>query len=191
MVCVCSHLGIEATGICLDLFAFSGTQGWQFLALCVGLFLPTPPILWYLQVHLKRHGDSRYFKINIPGSTPHSRSVSAFFFPGRKWESMPFTVSAPWSGRSRREIGKPDRHEWRSYQSYSGTLIITLCPSVCLYTSLTTPIRCTHMQNRLMMKEQCCLEMNNLSLFTHPDVLLHLLAALFNNIEQKGQKKIL
>uniref|UniRef100_A0A8C2JIQ0 Pleckstrin homology domain containing, family H (with MyTH4 domain) member 2 n=1 Tax=Cyprinus carpio TaxID=7962 RepID=A0A8C2JIQ0_CYPCA len=34
-------------------------QGWQFLALCVGLFLPTPPILWYLQVHLKRHGDSR------------------------------------------------------------------------------------------------------------------------------------
>uniref|UniRef100_A0A672QAT8 Pleckstrin homology, MyTH4 and FERM domain containing H2 n=1 Tax=Sinocyclocheilus grahami TaxID=75366 RepID=A0A672QAT8_SINGR len=34
-------------------------QGWQFLALCVGLFLPTPPILWYLQVHLKRHGDFR------------------------------------------------------------------------------------------------------------------------------------
>ncbi|XP_048061581.1 LOW QUALITY PROTEIN: pleckstrin homology domain-containing family H member 2 [Megalobrama amblycephala] len=34
-------------------------QGWQFLALCVGLFLPTHPILWYLQVHLKRHGDSR------------------------------------------------------------------------------------------------------------------------------------
>uniref|UniRef100_A0A673G1C2 Pleckstrin homology domain-containing family H member 2-like n=1 Tax=Sinocyclocheilus rhinocerous TaxID=307959 RepID=A0A673G1C2_9TELE len=34
-------------------------QGWQFLALCVGLFLPTPFILWYLQVHLKRHGDSR------------------------------------------------------------------------------------------------------------------------------------
>ncbi|XP_059374013.1 pleckstrin homology domain-containing family H member 2-like [Carassius carassius] len=34
-------------------------QGWQFLALCVGLFLPTPPILWYLQVHLKRHRDLR------------------------------------------------------------------------------------------------------------------------------------
>ncbi|XP_050982703.1 pleckstrin homology domain-containing family H member 2 [Labeo rohita] len=34
-------------------------QGWQFLALCVGLFLPTHPILWCLQVHLKRHGDSR------------------------------------------------------------------------------------------------------------------------------------
>uniref|UniRef100_A0A8C2CYR7 Pleckstrin homology domain containing, family H (with MyTH4 domain) member 2 n=1 Tax=Cyprinus carpio TaxID=7962 RepID=A0A8C2CYR7_CYPCA len=50
---------IKQTRICLDLFAFSGTQGWQFLALCVGLFLPTPPILWYLQVHLKRHGDSR------------------------------------------------------------------------------------------------------------------------------------
>ncbi|KAG1935917.1 pleckstriny domain-containing family H [Pimephales promelas] len=34
-------------------------QGWQFLALCVGLFLPTHPTLWYLQVHLKRYGDSR------------------------------------------------------------------------------------------------------------------------------------
>uniref|UniRef100_A0A8C2PZF3 Pleckstrin homology domain containing, family H (with MyTH4 domain) member 2 n=1 Tax=Cyprinus carpio TaxID=7962 RepID=A0A8C2PZF3_CYPCA len=44
---------------CLDVFPCSVTQGWQFLALCVGLFLPTPPILWYLQVHLKRHGDSR------------------------------------------------------------------------------------------------------------------------------------
>uniref|UniRef100_A0A672TCK4 Pleckstrin homology, MyTH4 and FERM domain containing H2 n=1 Tax=Sinocyclocheilus grahami TaxID=75366 RepID=A0A672TCK4_SINGR len=44
LFCVCPHFVIE---------------GWQFLALCVGLFLPTPPILWYLQVHLKRHGDSR------------------------------------------------------------------------------------------------------------------------------------
>ncbi|XP_051507154.1 pleckstrin homology domain-containing family H member 2 isoform X2 [Myxocyprinus asiaticus] len=34
-------------------------QGWQFLALCVGLFLPTHPILWLLQVHLKGHADSR------------------------------------------------------------------------------------------------------------------------------------
>ncbi|XP_047459247.1 pleckstrin homology domain-containing family H member 2 [Mugil cephalus] len=34
-------------------------QGWQFLALCVGLFLPQHPVLWLLQVHLKRHGDSR------------------------------------------------------------------------------------------------------------------------------------
>ncbi|KAK1905451.1 Pleckstrin like domain containing family H member 2 [Dissostichus eleginoides] len=34
-------------------------QGWQFLALCVGLFLPQHPFLWLLQVHLKRHGDSR------------------------------------------------------------------------------------------------------------------------------------
>ncbi|XP_056617338.1 pleckstrin homology domain-containing family H member 2 [Triplophysa dalaica] len=34
-------------------------QGWQFLALCVGLFLPTHPILWLLQMHLKRHGDLR------------------------------------------------------------------------------------------------------------------------------------
>uniref|UniRef100_A0A3B4B1G6 Uncharacterized protein n=1 Tax=Periophthalmus magnuspinnatus TaxID=409849 RepID=A0A3B4B1G6_9GOBI len=33
-------------------------QGWQFLALCVGLFLPQHPFLWLLQVHLKRHGDS-------------------------------------------------------------------------------------------------------------------------------------
>ncbi|XP_074532607.1 pleckstrin homology domain-containing family H member 2 [Halichoeres trimaculatus] len=34
-------------------------QGWQFLALCVGLFLPQHPFLWLLQVHLNRHGDSR------------------------------------------------------------------------------------------------------------------------------------
>ncbi|XP_054874760.1 pleckstrin homology domain-containing family H member 2 [Amphiprion ocellaris] len=34
-------------------------QGWQFLALCVGLFLPQHPFLWLLQVHLKRHGDAR------------------------------------------------------------------------------------------------------------------------------------
>lgn len=34
-------------------------QGWQFLALCVGLFLPQHPILWLLHVHLKKHADSR------------------------------------------------------------------------------------------------------------------------------------
>ncbi|XP_024152637.1 pleckstrin homology domain-containing family H member 2 isoform X1 [Oryzias melastigma] len=34
-------------------------QGWQFLALCVGLFLPQHPFLWLLQVHLQKHGDSR------------------------------------------------------------------------------------------------------------------------------------
>uniref|UniRef100_A0A8C4ENZ1 Pleckstrin homology domain containing, family H (with MyTH4 domain) member 2 n=1 Tax=Dicentrarchus labrax TaxID=13489 RepID=A0A8C4ENZ1_DICLA len=34
-------------------------QGWQFLALCVGLFLPQHPFLWLLQVHLNRHADSR------------------------------------------------------------------------------------------------------------------------------------
>uniref|UniRef100_A0A8C6UY96 Pleckstrin homology domain containing, family H (with MyTH4 domain) member 2 n=1 Tax=Neogobius melanostomus TaxID=47308 RepID=A0A8C6UY96_9GOBI len=34
-------------------------QGWQFLALCVGLFLPQHPFLWLLQAHLQRHGDSR------------------------------------------------------------------------------------------------------------------------------------
>ncbi|XP_027006068.2 pleckstrin homology domain-containing family H member 2 [Tachysurus fulvidraco] len=34
-------------------------QGWQFLALCVGLFLPQQPILWLLQVHLKKHADPR------------------------------------------------------------------------------------------------------------------------------------
>uniref|UniRef100_A0AAY4DGT4 Pleckstrin homology domain containing, family H (with MyTH4 domain) member 2 n=1 Tax=Denticeps clupeoides TaxID=299321 RepID=A0AAY4DGT4_9TELE len=34
-------------------------QGWQFLALCVGLFLPQHPVLWLLQTHLKEHGDSR------------------------------------------------------------------------------------------------------------------------------------
>nr|XP_023660152.1 pleckstrin homology domain-containing family H member 2 isoform X1 [Paramormyrops kingsleyae]XP_023660153.1 pleckstrin homology domain-containing family H member 2 isoform X1 [Paramormyrops kingsleyae] len=34
-------------------------QGWQFLALCVGLFLPQHPFLWLLQVHLKKHGEPR------------------------------------------------------------------------------------------------------------------------------------
>ncbi|KAJ3610038.1 hypothetical protein NHX12_022132, partial [Muraenolepis orangiensis] len=34
-------------------------QGWQFLALCVGLFLPQHPFLWLLQLHLKRHADAR------------------------------------------------------------------------------------------------------------------------------------
>ncbi|TRY88747.1 hypothetical protein DNTS_029676 [Danionella cerebrum] len=34
-------------------------QGWQFLALCVGLFLPTHPVLWYLQFHLRKHGELR------------------------------------------------------------------------------------------------------------------------------------
>ncbi|KAJ8418449.1 hypothetical protein AAFF_G00141580 [Aldrovandia affinis] len=34
-------------------------QGWQLLALCVGLFLPQHPFLWLLQTHLKKHGDSR------------------------------------------------------------------------------------------------------------------------------------
>uniref|UniRef100_A0A7N9AUC2 Pleckstrin homology domain containing, family H (with MyTH4 domain) member 2 n=1 Tax=Mastacembelus armatus TaxID=205130 RepID=A0A7N9AUC2_9TELE len=34
-------------------------QGWQFLALCVGLFLPQHPLLWLLQVHLRRHADPR------------------------------------------------------------------------------------------------------------------------------------
>ncbi|RXM99213.1 Pleckstrin homology domain-containing family H member 2 [Acipenser ruthenus] len=34
-------------------------QGWQLLALCVGLFLPQHPFLWLLKLHLKRHGDSR------------------------------------------------------------------------------------------------------------------------------------
>ncbi|XP_077470135.1 pleckstrin homology domain-containing family H member 2 [Stigmatopora argus] len=34
-------------------------QGWQFLALCVGLFLPQHLYLWLLQFHLNRHADSR------------------------------------------------------------------------------------------------------------------------------------
>uniref|UniRef100_A0A8C9TVC4 Pleckstrin homology, MyTH4 and FERM domain containing H2 n=1 Tax=Scleropages formosus TaxID=113540 RepID=A0A8C9TVC4_SCLFO len=34
-------------------------QGWQLLALCVGLFLPQHPFLWLLQVHLKKHGETR------------------------------------------------------------------------------------------------------------------------------------
>ncbi|XP_035301239.1 pleckstrin homology domain-containing family H member 2 isoform X2 [Cricetulus griseus] len=34
-------------------------QGWQLLALCVGLFLPHHPFLWLLQLHLKRNADSR------------------------------------------------------------------------------------------------------------------------------------
>uniref|UniRef100_A0A673VXW6 Pleckstrin homology, MyTH4 and FERM domain containing H2 n=1 Tax=Salmo trutta TaxID=8032 RepID=A0A673VXW6_SALTR len=45
----------QPQGVCL----YGLLQGWQFLALCVGLFLPQHPFLWLLQVHLKRHGDSR------------------------------------------------------------------------------------------------------------------------------------
>nr|XP_025848343.1 pleckstrin homology domain-containing family H member 2 isoform X2 [Vulpes vulpes] len=33
-------------------------QGWQLLALCVGLFLPHHPFLWLLRLHLKRNADS-------------------------------------------------------------------------------------------------------------------------------------
>uniref|UniRef100_A0A8C7RUL4 Pleckstrin homology, MyTH4 and FERM domain containing H2 n=1 Tax=Oncorhynchus mykiss TaxID=8022 RepID=A0A8C7RUL4_ONCMY len=45
----------QPQGVCV----YGLIQGWQFLALCVGLFLPQHPFLWLLQVHLKRHGDSR------------------------------------------------------------------------------------------------------------------------------------
>ncbi|MBN3294204.1 PKHH2 protein, partial [Polypterus senegalus] len=34
-------------------------QGWQLLALCLGLFLPPHPFLWLLKLHLKRHNESR------------------------------------------------------------------------------------------------------------------------------------
>ncbi|XP_028620950.1 pleckstrin homology domain-containing family H member 2 isoform X2 [Grammomys surdaster] len=34
-------------------------QGWQLLALCVGLFLPHHPFLWLLQLHLQRNADCR------------------------------------------------------------------------------------------------------------------------------------
>uniref|UniRef100_A0A4W3HEM0 Pleckstrin homology, MyTH4 and FERM domain containing H2 n=1 Tax=Callorhinchus milii TaxID=7868 RepID=A0A4W3HEM0_CALMI len=34
-------------------------QGWQLLALCVGLFLPQHPFLWLLKLHLKRNADPR------------------------------------------------------------------------------------------------------------------------------------
>ncbi|KAL0964359.1 hypothetical protein UPYG_G00322800 [Umbra pygmaea] len=34
-------------------------QGWQFLALCVGLFLPQDPFLSLLLCHLRKHGDAR------------------------------------------------------------------------------------------------------------------------------------
>uniref|UniRef100_A0A4W4FD80 Pleckstrin homology domain containing, family H (with MyTH4 domain) member 2 n=1 Tax=Electrophorus electricus TaxID=8005 RepID=A0A4W4FD80_ELEEL len=37
----------------------SPPQGWQFLALCVGLFLPQHPILWLLGCHLEKHADAR------------------------------------------------------------------------------------------------------------------------------------
>uniref|UniRef100_A0A8D0GKU6 Pleckstrin homology, MyTH4 and FERM domain containing H2 n=1 Tax=Sphenodon punctatus TaxID=8508 RepID=A0A8D0GKU6_SPHPU len=34
-------------------------QGWQLLALCVGLFLPQHPFLWLLKLHLKKNADTR------------------------------------------------------------------------------------------------------------------------------------
>ncbi|XP_069787219.1 pleckstrin homology domain-containing family H member 2 isoform X2 [Narcine bancroftii] len=34
-------------------------QGWQLLALCIGLFLPHHPFLWLLRLHLQQNADSR------------------------------------------------------------------------------------------------------------------------------------
>ncbi|XP_051868899.1 pleckstrin homology domain-containing family H member 2 [Pristis pectinata] len=34
-------------------------QGWQLLALCIGLFLPQHPFLWLLRVHLQQNADPR------------------------------------------------------------------------------------------------------------------------------------
>uniref|UniRef100_UPI00398F201D pleckstrin homology domain-containing family H member 2 isoform X2 n=1 Tax=Pristiophorus japonicus TaxID=55135 RepID=UPI00398F201D len=34
-------------------------QGWQLLALCVGLFLPQHPFLWLLKLHLQQNADPR------------------------------------------------------------------------------------------------------------------------------------
>ncbi|XP_039213676.1 pleckstrin homology domain-containing family H member 2 isoform X1 [Crotalus tigris] len=34
-------------------------QAWQLLALCVGLFLPQHPFLWFIKLHLKKNADSR------------------------------------------------------------------------------------------------------------------------------------
>lgn len=57
LVILCSTL--QAGCRCVVVTDCVALQGWQFLALCVGLFLPQHPFLWLLQVHLKRHGDSR------------------------------------------------------------------------------------------------------------------------------------
>ncbi|XP_053315691.1 pleckstrin homology domain-containing family H member 2 [Spea bombifrons] len=37
----------------------SPIQGWQLLALCVGLFLPQHPYIWLLKLFLKKHADAR------------------------------------------------------------------------------------------------------------------------------------
>ncbi|XP_044285309.1 pleckstrin homology domain-containing family H member 2 isoform X3 [Varanus komodoensis] len=34
-------------------------QAWQLLALCIGLFLPQHPFLWFIKLHLKKNADSR------------------------------------------------------------------------------------------------------------------------------------
>ncbi|XP_061646823.1 pleckstrin homology domain-containing family H member 2 isoform X2 [Phyllopteryx taeniolatus] len=54
--CVCMDLILVVPVLGVPLLS---DKGWQFLALCVGLFLPQHPFSWLLQVHLKRHGDSR------------------------------------------------------------------------------------------------------------------------------------
>ncbi|XP_032881436.1 pleckstrin homology domain-containing family H member 2 isoform X1 [Amblyraja radiata] len=38
---------------------FGTLQGWQFLALCIGLFLPQHPFLWLFRVHLQQNADPR------------------------------------------------------------------------------------------------------------------------------------
>uniref|UniRef100_A0A8C4SVK3 Pleckstrin homology, MyTH4 and FERM domain containing H2 n=1 Tax=Erpetoichthys calabaricus TaxID=27687 RepID=A0A8C4SVK3_ERPCA len=40
-------------------------QGWQLLALCLGLFLPQHPFLWLLKFHLKRHNETEVGKYAV------------------------------------------------------------------------------------------------------------------------------
>ena len=40
--------------------SYTFTQGWQFLALAVSLFLPkNNKLLWYLKLHLQRNADTK------------------------------------------------------------------------------------------------------------------------------------
>lgn len=123
--------------------------------LCVSVFscphIPFFGICRFISKGMEIQGKSEQMSYSSLKHSLLSYSISQLF-PGQRWESMPFIANVPWSGRSRKEIGKPDRPVWRSCQSYSGTLTTTLCPSVCLYTSLTTPTRSTHMQKCFMIK---------------------------------------
>lgn len=81
-------------------------QGWQLLALCVGLFLPHHPFLWLLQLHLQRNADSR-----------------------TEFGKYAITASGVWKEHCKTETERPDLPGWRSSPPFFETPTIILGPS--------------------------------------------------------------